>query len=163
MHGRSPRACTRRSPTLKHRDHLDIVGGLLMTAIGLFAALYARQYDFGTLARMGPGFFPQILGWVLAVLGLLIAWPALYRAGPKADIRWKSLATVIASIALFGFTLKPLGMLLATFLAAFTASLADDDITWVGRVAMSAGVAVITAAIFVGGLGMVLPVWPFQQ
>jgi hypothetical protein len=46
--------------------------------------------------------------------------------------------------------------------AAFAASLADEDITWVGRVAMSAGVAVITAGIFVIGLGMVLPLWPFQ-
>jgi hypothetical protein len=148
---------------LKHRDTLDIVGGALMTAIGLFAALYARQYDFGTPARMGPGFFPQILGWVLALLGLLIVWPALYRAGPKADIRWKSGGVVIASIVVFGLALKPLGVLLATFVSAFIASLADDDITWVGRVAMAAGVAVITASVFVWGLGMVLPLWPFEQ
>jgi hypothetical protein len=148
---------------LKHRDSLDIVGGALMIAVGLFAALYARRYDFGTPARMGPGFFPQILGWVLAMLGLLIVWPALTRAGPKAEIRWKSGFFVIASIVVFGLALKSLGVLLATFAAAFVASLADDDITWPGRVAMGAGVAVITAAIFVWGLGMVLPVWPFEH
>lgn len=148
---------------MKHRDHLDIIGGLLMVAIGLFAALYARQYDFGTPARMGPGFFPQILGWVLAGLGVLIVVPAWFRAGPKADMRLKSLLLVTAGLVVFGFTLKPLGVLLSTFVAAFVASLADEDITWVGRVAMAAGVAAITALIFVVGLGMVLPLWPFSQ
>ena len=55
---------------MKPRDRLDLTGGSLMVAVGLFAALYARQYEFGTLARMGPGFFPQVLGWVLVVLGV---------------------------------------------------------------------------------------------
>lgn len=148
---------------MKQRDHLDIIGGLLMVAIGLFAALYARQYDFGTPARMGPGFFPQILGWLLAGLGVLIVLPAWFRAGPKADLRLKSLLLVTVAIVVFGFALKPLGMVLGTFVAAFVASLADDDITWRGRVAMSAGVATVTALVFVVGLGMVLPLWPFSQ
>lgn len=148
---------------MKHRDHIDLVGGLLMLAIGLFAALYARQYDFGTPARMGPGFFPQVLGWVLALLGVMIALPAWFRSGPRAEIRWKSAAFVIVSIAAFAFTLKLLGLVLATFVAAFVASLAAEDISWRGRFAVSAGVSVVTALIFVVGLGMILPLWPFSQ
>ena len=148
---------------MKPRDRLDLTGGSLMVAVGLFAALYARQYEFGTLARMGPGFFPQVLGWVLVVLGVLIALPAWFRGGPRADIRSKSMLLVTAAIVLFGLALRPLGIVLATFATAFVASLADEDIGWVGRIAMSAGVAAITALIFVVGLGMVLPLWPFSR
>jgi hypothetical protein len=151
------------SPTLKHRDTIDLIGGLLMTALGLFAALYARQYDFGTPARMGPGFFPQVLGWLLAVLGVLIAIPAWFRAGPKADVRWKNTLFVIASILVFGFTLKWAGLVLSTFAAAFVSTLAAEDITWRGRFIVSAGVSVVTALIFVVGLGMILPLWPFSH
>ena len=70
---------------------------------------------------------------------------------------------VTAAIVLFGLALRPLGIVLATFATAFVASLADEDIGWVGRIAMSAGVAAITALIFVVGLGMVLPLWPFSR
>lgn len=100
---------------------------------------------------------------MLVVLGVLIALPAWFRGGPRADIRGKSLLLVTAAIVLFGLALRPLGIVLATFATAFVASLADEDIGWVGRIAMSAGVAAITALIFVVGLGMVLPLWPFSR
>ncbi len=148
---------------MRHRDHIDLLGGLLMTAIGLFAALYARQYDFGTPARMGPGFFPQVLGWILAVLGVLIALPAWFRHGTPAEVRGKNALFVIVSIIVFAITLKPLGLVLSTFVAAFVSTLAAEDITWRGRLIVSAGVAAVTAGIFVGGLGMILPLWPFAQ
>ena len=66
---------------MAHRDTHDLVGGLAVAAIGAFFALYGGQYTMGTAARMGPGYFPTILGWVLAVLGLLVALPACFRSG----------------------------------------------------------------------------------
>jgi hypothetical protein len=144
---------------VSQRDQQDIIGGLLLTALGVFVAFYAQRYSFGTLARMGPGFFPTVLGILLAVLGALVTVPAFLRHGNKPSVQWGTFAIVIGSLVLFAFTLKVLGLILATFAAAFLASLADRDITWRGRVMVSAGVAFITWLIFIVGLQMILPVW----
>jgi len=150
---------------VKHRDLQDLIGGVLLVALGVFVALYSLQnYDLGTAARMGPGYFPHYLGWILAGLGVLIALPAWFRrTAEKPQVQWKNLLVVTAALVLFAFTLRPLGLALATFLASFVASLADEDITWRGRLYVSAGVAVVTVGIFVGGLSMVLPVWPWSN
>lgn len=150
---------------MKHRDLQDLAGGLLLTALGVFVALYARQYDMGTPARMGPGFFPQVLGWLLAVLGLLVALPAWFRRGTgKVDVQWLNLVLVLGAILLFALTLKSLGLLLATFCSALLASIAERDFSWKGRVLTAVGVAAVTAGVFIGGLSMVLPLWPaFMQ
>lgn len=144
---------------VSQRDQQDIIGGLLLTALGVFLAYYSQRYSFGTLARMGPGFFPTVLGVLLALLGALVALPAFFRSGAKPKVEWRTFVIVIGSLVLFAFTLKPLGLIVATFAAAFLASLADRDITWRGRVLVSAGVAFITWLIFIVGLKMILPVW----
>jgi hypothetical protein len=146
---------------MRNRDLQDLAGGLLLGALGVAVALYARRYGFGTPARMGPGFFPQVLGWILALLGAAIALPAWFRQGPTMVFRGKNAVSVLGAIVLFALTLKPLGLVLSCFGASFVATLADEEISWPGRVLVSAGVAAVTVAIFIGGLQMVLPVWPF--
>jgi hypothetical protein len=146
---------------MKHRDTQDLAGGLLLSALGLFVALYAQQYDPGTPARMGPGFFPQVLGWLLAGLGLLVALPAWFRRGNAGlDLQWRNFFLVLGAIVLFALTLQPLGLLLATFASALLASLAERGFSWRGRLLTAAGVAVLTAAVFIGGLSMSLHLWP---
>jgi len=148
---------------MRDRDLQDLAGGLLLAALGVAVALYARRYGFGTPARMGPGFFPQVLGWILAGLGVAIAVPAWFRQGPKTVLRGKNAVYVLGAIVLFALTLKPLGLVLSCFGASFVATLADEEISWRGRLLVSAGVAAVTVAIFIGGLQMVLPVWPFER
>jgi membrane-bound ClpP family serine protease len=145
---------------MKHRDYQDIAGGLLLAALGVSVALYSNQYDMGTPARMGPGFFPRILGWMLAVLGVLIALPAFFRSGPPVKVQWGNALFVLGAIVVFAALLRPAGILLATFVAAFVSTLADKQITWPGRVYVSAGVAAVTYGIFIFGLDMRLPIWP---
>ncbi len=149
---------------MRHRDLQDLIGGALLVGLGVFVALYARQYDYGTPARMGPGFFPYWLGWILAALGVLIALPAWFRRSAEPlQPQWRNLLFVLGAIVLFAFTLKPLGIVLATFLAALVSSLAEQDFSWRGRVLVSVGVAAVTVAIFIGGLSMVLPIWPWSH
>lgn len=144
---------------MKHKDLQDLIGGVLLSAVGLFFALYSQRYDLGTAARMGPGYFPTVLGWTLTVLGVLVALPALFRKGPPVKIQLGNFLFVMAALLLFAFSLRSLGMVAATFLASFVASLADRDITWKGRALMSAGVTVLTVLVFSMGLNMVLPLW----
>jgi len=148
---------------MRHRDTQDLVGGVALTALGLFAAYYANQnYEIGTIARMGPGFFPVSLGLTLAVLGVLVALPALFREGPRIQPAWKTLALVMLSLVLFSLTLKTLGVIFATMLAVVLSSMADRSISWKNRGILCVGVAATTYVIFILGLNMVLPVWPWS-
>lgn len=148
---------------MQHRDTKDLVGGLALTALGLFAAYYANEhYEIGDLRRMGPGFFPVSLGLTLAVLGLLVALPAWFRSGPAIRPAWLTLGLVILSLVVFSFTLKTLGVVFATIVAVFISSIPDKSIGWRFRVVLSIGVSAITYLIFIMGLSMVLPVWPWS-
>ena len=71
---------------MKHKDIQDVLGGLGLAALGVFAAVYAQRYEFGDLNRMGAGYFPVTLGALLAVLGLMIAVPAFFRSGPAIKV-----------------------------------------------------------------------------
>lgn len=148
---------------MKHRDLRDIIGGLALAALGLAAAIYARDYEFGTLNRMGPGYFPIVLGILLAVLGLFVAIPAFFREGTPISVEWKTFALVMGSIVVFAAALKPLGLILATVLAVVVSSLADRETRWKGRLMTAIGVAAITYVVFSMGLSMVLPVWPWSD
>lgn len=147
---------------MKSRDMQDVVGGLAVTALGIFAAIYAQKYEFGDLNRMGPGYFPVALGVVLALLGLLIAVPAFIRKGDPIVVKWKTFALVLGSIVAFALTLKVLGLILATALSVMISSLADNETRWKGRILLAVGVAAITYLVFGFALGMVLPAWPWS-
>ena len=142
------------------RDQPDIVGGILLAALGLFVAFYAQRYQMGTLNRMGPGYFPVVLGWLLVGLGAIIAVPAFFREGRRISIDIRPFVCVIGSLLFFAFALRPLGLILTTGVTVLIASVATPHLRWTGRFALGAVVPFLTYAVFVLGLQMVIPVWP---
>jgi len=146
---------------MKNKDIRDLIGGIVLIVIGLFAAIHAQQYELGQLQRMGPGYFPTALGLLLAVLGGFVAVPALFREGTRVKIEWKSLLWVTASILVFAVFLNMLGLVITAILTILAASMASD-LTWRGRFILSGCVALITYAIFSFGLGMLIPIWPWS-
>ncbi len=144
-----------------NRDLRDLIGGLVMMAIGIFAVIYAQRYDMGQLQRMGPGYFPIVLGSLLAILGFFIALPALFREGTKVEIQWKSLLWVVASLLLFAGLLEKLGLIFATIISVIASTMAST-LPWRSRGILAVAVATITYLIFSFGLGMYLPTWPWS-
>lgn len=147
---------------MKSKDTRDIIGGFALVALGLFAALYAQRYDIGELQEMGPGYFPVALGILLAILGLFIAIPAFFREGTSIEIEWKSLLWVLLSIAIFAIALTTAGLIIATILSVLASSVPSKS-SWKTRVILALCVAAITYSVFLYGLGMVLPVWPWSH
>lgn len=131
-------------------------------AIGLFAAFYAQRYEFGELSRMGAGFFPVVLGLLLAVLGAFIMVPAFFRHGAPITLAWPSFFWVMLSLVVFALSLKWLGLMLATVLAVVLSSMPERQTTWRGRLYLSVGVAVVTYLVFGLGLRMTLPIFPWN-
>jgi hypothetical protein len=149
-----------RPGKMVNRSYGDIVGGMLICALGAFVMTYSERYGMGTLTRMGPGYFPRALGMALVALGVLIAVPGFFRPAPMPVFRLRSFACVLGSLVFFALTLREIGLLGATAGTVLIASLATSQLTWTARAALIVIIPAITWAVFILGLRMMLPVWP---
>ncbi len=105
----------------------DIVAGLVTGGVGLFIVTEASSYRLGTLLRMGPGYFPRLLGVVMLLLGLLMIVTA--RPGglgiSASREQWRGTAFLGAAFAAFVLTIEPLGMLASVTVTVFLAAMAN--------------------------------------
>jgi len=137
----------------------DLVAGLVFVAFGLAFAGIALTYDLGTALRMGPGYFPLLLGSLLALLGIAITIEGLVRGdgAPIGAIPWRGLLFLTAAVVVFGFSVRRLGMAPALFLAILFAAFSSERTSVLTALAMAVGLTVICVLIFVEGLGMPVP------
>ena len=143
------------------RHPKDFWAGALFIAFGTAAIAIGASYPVGTAARMGPGYFPRVLGLILVVLGLILAVRALKLTGaPLAMRNVKPLLIVLGSVLAFGLAATRLGIVAATVLLIVISSTADRDFRWKEALIRSAVLAALTVAAFIWGLGVQLPVWP---
>jgi len=142
------------------RDYQDLIAGGILVVLGIFAAWYAAErYPLGTVARMGPGMFPTAIGVLLAVLGVVIALPALARRGTLPIPEFRPLLLVMAGIVAFALTIETLGMVPAIFIMGGLAVLADNKLGVVGYLVLATVVSLGAWLIFRVGLG--IPLYPF--
>ena len=122
-------------------------------------------YDRGTLLRMGPGYFPLLVGAIVAALGLAIVLKGLI-AGEVISfgaIPWRAVAAIVLALLLFGFTVEGLGFVPTSMVTALLTTLASSRV-WPLRavlvaVAVAAGLTVASTLIFVVGLQLRIPLW----
>jgi len=149
---------------LKIKSQRDFWSGLMFVAVGVGFAWGALNYSFGSSARPGPAYFPFGLGVLLAILGAVTLFEALTieteDGEPIGAISWKPLLIIIGSIALFGFLLPRLGMVLALPILVVTSALAGDEFHWGEALGNAAVLTAGSWAIFIYGLGLVIPLWP---
>lgn len=142
-------------------DLRDTIAGLLLIAMGVSVAMLSRNYGLGQLQNMGAGYFPFILGIILGILGVFVLLPALFRAGTAIHIDYRGMIAVLLSVVTFAALLEPAG-LVVTILATTFFSTIPGNLSWKGKLTLGISVALITSVIFVYGLGMTIPVWPWS-
>jgi Tripartite tricarboxylate transporter TctB family len=139
----------------------DFWAGLMFIGFGLAFALIAQNYQMGTSVRMGPAYFPTVLGGILAVIGLAILIESFALEGPKvAKFYFKPLVLLVAAIALFGILLKPLGLVLASAVLVAVGAFGGVDFRWKEVVILCVVLAIFSVLVFIKGLGLPIPVWP---
>jgi integral membrane sensor domain MASE1 len=146
------------------RNPKDFWSGALFIAVGIAAMVLGSHYALGTAARMGPGYFPRILGILLIVLGGILALRATQVPGaPLPRVHWRPTVIVLGSVVLFGAIVRPLGVALSTLILIVTSSAASREFR--PREALLAGIVLATLAVgvFVVGLQIQLPIWPGQD
>lgn len=148
---------------MRIRNHRDFWAGVMFFAIGAGFAGFAQQYALGTPARMGPGFFPTLLGVLLALLGAAIMLGSLAGSGSIeriAPVRWRPLALILLSVLLFALALPKLGLIVAIVLLVGVSALAAHDFSWKETLASIVVLLVMSWLVFVEGLDLQFPVWP---
>ena len=140
--------------------------------MGVAFAWGATNYNIGDAARMGPGYFPLMLGSIMALIGLLIMFKALVvnsvdgdKIGPWA---WRPLFYIIAANFAFGLLLAGLrsislpafGLIIAIYTLTFIASMAQANWQFLRTLYLATTLAVGSYLVFVMALSLQFPVWP---
>ncbi len=143
------------------RSLRDILAGVVFVVFGVGFAVGATSYDVGSLLRMGPGFFPLVLGIILAILGLVIVAQGMLERGevePIGAVPWRAVALILGAIVFFGATVRGLGVAPSMFVSALVAGLAGHRTGIVLPVAIAVGLTIAGVLIFVVALQLRLPV-----
>jgi len=110
------------------RSRKDLFGGLLLVAFGVAAIVLARGYPVGSAARMGPGYFPRMLGILLTVIGCVLILISLRNQGSPIPVwKWRPTMVVLGSVVLFGAIVQYLGLALSTVALIVISSAASTE------------------------------------
>lgn len=154
---------------MKIRNAPDFWSGVMFIVLGLAFAGLARQYDMGTAARMGPAYFPTVLGLLLAAIGGFIAFRGLRFEGEEGGrtvgrFHFKPLVLVLAGVVAFGMLLRPAGMIVATMAMVIIASFGSGEFRWKEVIPLAAALTLLVLVVFIWALGLTIPVYPaFMQ
>jgi hypothetical protein len=156
------------------KSQKDFFSGLLFTVVGVAFAWGATNYSVGTGARMGPGYFPLILGIFMAILGAVITFKSLVvepadGAGDKiGSWAWKPLFFIIAANVVFGLSigglpsikLPAMGLIFGIFALTFIASNAGEEFNLKEVTILAVILSIMSYAAFILLLKLQFPVWP---
>lgn len=143
------------------RSPKDFWAGLLFIGIGLGAIGVGSNYTLGTAARMGPGYFPRLLGLMLIVLGAIITMRGMRTHGEGVPAwRWRPTLIVLGSVVLFGMIVSKVGVAISTVFLIVTASMASHEFRAKESVAVGVFLSALAVGVFVIGLHLQLPIWP---
>jgi len=139
-------------------DNKDVWAGLFLIGVGVVAVFFARNYSFGTSLRMGPGYFPTVLGCLLVLFGLSTLASGL-RGGEKLEGSWPLRALIVLPLALvlFGVLIDRAGFIPAMLVLIFGSALAGSEFKLIEMIAFSVLLTALCAIVFVWALGLPYP------
>lgn len=142
-------------------NKIDVIGGLCLFALGTAILSIALTYQVGTATRMGPGYFPMMLGGIMMVLAILITISGFRNAGggEPVEISWRPMFAVLLSVAGFMVGLAFGGLLPAVVLTVAISSLGDSSSRWPGILMLCIVLPIAAWALFSLGLGMPIPLF----
>ena len=143
------------------KNHRDFWAGVLFIVTGILFMILSRQYQLGTAAKMGPGYFPTILGGLMAVLGLMVMLPSFKGPSVKiARIELRMILLVLVAVAVYAFALPKLGFIVALFMLILISSTASHEFNLKTTLISSVVLLGFSWLVFVKGLELQFPFLP---
>ena len=144
----------------------DVLAGLLFVAVAVVGLYVSRDYPIGTAVRMGTGYVPRLLCWLLLGLGAWVLVQGFFEmqseqaASPSATAAWRPLVFVTASLVIFGLSIERLGLVLSILLLIIVGAAGARGLRPFETVAAAVVLILLSWGIFIVGLGLAIPVWP---
>lgn len=146
---------------MKIKAPKDFWAGLMFLAFGIGFAWAAQSYQMGSAVRMGPAYFPTMLGGLLAALGLLVFVQSFIVSGERVSHFFlKPLVLVLGGVVIFALLLRPLGLIAATFALILVAALGGYDFRMREVIILYVCLAIFAVLVFVKGLGLPFTLCP---
>ena len=142
------------------RHPKDFWIGIIFLFFGLAAVIIGRDYSMGTAGRMGPAYFPTVLGALLAIIGLIgVVRSFLHEGEAIAKFHIKELALVLVAVLLFGFLMRGAGLVPAAIVLIVMSAFASPKFTWGATLLLAVGLAIFAVVLFVKLLGLPMPIF----
>ncbi len=147
-------------------ERKNVLAGLMFMGVAALGLWLSRNYPIGTALRMGTGYVPRLLCWMLLGLGAVILAQGLREPDTALSPRRSAvaqlwpIAVVTASLVAFGLTIEQLGLVLSILLLIGIGALAARGLKLWEALAAAVGLIALTWVIFILGLGLTIPVWP---
>jgi hypothetical protein len=146
---------------MKIRAPKDFWSGVMFCGFAVVAILAARGYSLGTAGKMGPGYFPLLLGGLLAALEAMLIGRSLVLSGERvARFHVLPLAIIAAAICLFGVLIEPLGLVVSLAVVTVLSAWVGPQFRLLETVVLAAVLIVFSIGVFVYVLGLPLTIWP---
>jgi hypothetical protein len=141
------------------RSAKDFWTGVLYIFFGASAIFIATDYGMGTALRMGPAYFPTVLGALLTFIGAIALVRAFIVPGtPIGGFAVKGLLLVVISVLLFGITVRGGGLSVALPLLVIVSAYASSRFRWGPTIVLAVGLTLFCVLVFLKGLGVPLPI-----
>lgn len=157
---------------MRIKSQKDFFAGLMFLVMGIAFAWGATNYTIGEGARMGPGYFPLVLGCILAAIGLFVVFEAMVvetEDGEKiGKAAWKPLIFIIGANIVFGICIggipklgiPAMGLIVGIYALTFIASMAGEEHKNKEVIFLATFLAILSYVAFIVLLKLQFPVWP---
>ena len=147
---------------MKIKSPKDFWAGLMFIGSGLFFAIWAvAHYQMGTAVRMGPAYFPVLLGGLIVVLGLVIFVGSFAFEGPAVPkFHFRPLILISLGCVLYGYLMKPLGLFVATAALVVVSAFGGHEFKWKEVLILYVILMLFSCLVFVRGLTLPFPLCP---
>jgi hypothetical protein len=148
--------------TVKIKSPKDFWAGLMFIVVGLFFLAWAvAYYQMGTAVRMGPAYFPALLGGLLAVLGGIVLLGSFAISGPPVpQFQFRPLLLISLACVVYGYLMKPAGLLVATAALVFISAYGGHEFKWKEVSILYLVLVIFSVLVFVKGLTLPFPICP---
>jgi hypothetical protein len=148
------------------RYNRDFFAGLFYIILGIVAMWIARDYPFGSALRMGPGYFPSVLGGIMIAFGIAVMLMGVKNNEKiKPGFSFRALIVLPIATVAFGVTMEHAGFIPALALLIPISAAAGKEFKWGEVVLLTIGLIILSLAVFIWGLGlpyvMIKGIWEY--
>ena len=136
----------------------ECAGAGAIAAFGAAMAWVGSSYGVGTLAQMGPGYFPVVLGLLTAGLGVLTFLEVRHSDAPPPEVPWRAALFVFSGVLLWALLVERIGLLIASALLIVLCSLGRKPVKITTMLLTAAGMSILAVVIFIYGFNLPLRV-----